>query len=206
MEIDEVETEVLVERAVVGSRSAVERLLAGHRDRLRRMIEARMDQRVRIRVDPSDVIQEAFATASQQIPNYLRSRPIPFYPWLRRITWQTLVHVHEQHLDAAKRSVRREERPYLALSNESTMQLANMLMANVSTGSAAALRDETRRRVRLGLEQLSAMDREILVQRYLEQLSVKEIAAGLEIGVDAVYKRHARALERMRIVLEELEQ
>ncbi len=37
-----------------------------HRDRLRRMVVLRLDHRLRGRIDPSDVIQEAFLEATER--------------------------------------------------------------------------------------------------------------------------------------------
>ena len=45
----------LVRRAAAGDAAAAGEALVRHRDRLRRMVEARLDRRVRGRVDPSDV-------------------------------------------------------------------------------------------------------------------------------------------------------
>ncbi len=42
--------------------------LSSHRDRLRRMVALRLDQRLRGRIDPSDVIQEAFLEATERAP------------------------------------------------------------------------------------------------------------------------------------------
>jgi DNA-directed RNA polymerase specialized sigma24 family protein len=49
---------------------------------------------------------------------------------------------------------------------------------------------------------LEETDREVLLQRYTEQLSVKEIAAVLESSEAAIYKRLARALEKFQSSLE----
>lgn len=48
--------------------------LSSHRDRLRRMIALRLDQRLRGRIDPSDVIQEAFLEATDAGPSICVSR------------------------------------------------------------------------------------------------------------------------------------
>jgi hypothetical protein len=61
------------------------------------------------RVDPSDVIQEVLAEASQKLEGYLRDRPLPFYPWLRQLAWEQLATLQRRHVRAQKRSVRREE-------------------------------------------------------------------------------------------------
>jgi RNA polymerase sigma-70 factor, ECF subfamily len=202
MPISQSETCELVQRAACGDDAAIEQLLQTHRGRLQQMVRQRMDPRLRARVDSSDVIQETLTEASQRLPQYLENQPIPFYPWLRRIAWQQLVKLHKQHLDAQKRSVRREQRPAWNLSDHSSMQLAHVISRGLSTPSAALSRKEICQRVRAALEQLSETDREVLLQRYVEQLSIKEIAAVLEATEEAIYKRHARALENVHSLLE----
>jgi RNA polymerase sigma-70 factor, ECF subfamily len=155
---------------------------------------------VRARVDPSDVVQETPAAASQKMHAYLENRPLPFYPWLRQIAWEKLVHLHERHL-AAKRSVTREQRAKVGLSDQSAIQLAEQLVGTASSPSVAAVRRELRERVQQVLDELSADDRELLVQRYVEQMSSKEIGAVMGISEAAVNMRHMRALERMRRLL-----
>jgi DNA-directed RNA polymerase specialized sigma24 family protein len=54
-----------------------------YRDRLRNLIDREMDQRLRLRVDASDIVQETFATANRMLPDYLRDQPLPVYQWLR---------------------------------------------------------------------------------------------------------------------------
>jgi RNA polymerase sigma-70 factor (ECF subfamily) len=51
------------------------------------------------------------------------------------------------------------------------------------------------------LEQLAAHDREILVLRYLEDLTFPEIASVTGLSEGAVKMRHLRALERIRVLL-----
>jgi DNA-directed RNA polymerase specialized sigma24 family protein len=46
------------------------------------------------------------------------------------------------------------------------------------------------------------MDRELLVLRYLEQLTPREARAVLGIGEEAFAKRHLRAIQRLRRVLQ----
>ena len=123
----EPDTEELLNQAARGDRSAVDALLARHRDRLRAMVRLRMDMRLAARVDPSDVVQEALLEAAGLLPEYLANRPIPFYPWLRRLAWEKLVKLHERHLNAGKRSVLREEAVALELPDDSVLNLARRL-------------------------------------------------------------------------------
>ena len=112
------ETDALLERASRGDDQARQRLLERHRSRLKRMVAVRMDRRLAARLDPSDVVQEALADAARDLPDYLRTRPMAFYPWLRQLAWDRLVRLHRHHIDTGRRSVDRERdaRPALARS------------------------------------------------------------------------------------------
>ena len=48
-------------------------IFMGHRDRLGSMVRFRLDRRLRARVDPSDILQDAFLEASGRIAEYLVS-------------------------------------------------------------------------------------------------------------------------------------
>src|SRR5204863_7304361 len=108
-----------------------------------------------------------------------------------------LLKLHERHITARKRSANREERQPLALPNESAQELAQRLVSSGTSPSNGVLREEVRGRVQAALARLPEGDREVLVLRYLEQLSMGEVAAVLEITEGAVKMRHTRALGRL---------
>jgi RNA polymerase sigma-70 factor (ECF subfamily) len=197
----EPDTGELIRRAARGDREAVDGLLARHRDRLRRMVAIRMDKRLAARVDPSDVVQEALAEASQKLPDYLQQQRLHFYPWLRQLAWERLIDQHRRHVGAQARSVTREEHQEMALPDHSAVQLAARLLASGTTPSVRMIRKELRAKVQQMLSQLSPPDREVLVLRYLEQLSTAETAAVLGLTVDGVKSRQRRALERFSNLL-----
>jgi len=197
------ETEELLERAARGDPQAIEQLLTRYRPRLRQMVAVRMDPRLKSRVDPSDVVQEALMDASRMLPQYLRDRPLPYYPWLRQVAWQRLYDLHVRHVQAKKRSVAREAVEAMMLSDASIVQLAERVVAAGTSPSVNLFRKELRRRVQEALGQMKAEDREVLVLRYLEQLDTNEIAAIVGISQDAVNMRHLRALKRLRGLLGE---
>jgi RNA polymerase sigma-70 factor (ECF subfamily) len=199
-------TEDLLQRAREGNAEASQQLLALHRERLRHLIALRMDRRLAARLDPSDVIQEALADAWRQLPNYLEERPIAFYPWLRQVALDRLVLLHNRHLRTQKRSLLREQGQPLAMPDESVLQLAQQLVASGTTPSGKMRRDELRNQLQLALLQLAERDREILVLRHLEQLSIAEIASVLGISEGAVKVRHFRALQRIRTQLSDVNQ
>ncbi len=192
------DTETLLQRVVEGDRSAREELLVRHRGRLRQMVAFRLDRRLAARIDPSDVVQEALAEAAQKLSDYLERRPLPFYPWLRQLALQRLVDLHRSHIQAQKRSVTREEAQALPLADESALELADRLMGSAGSPIGHLLRDELRAQVHAALLRIPPRDREVLVLRHLEQLSIREMAAVLGIREGAVKTRHLRALQRFR--------
>ena len=91
-----------------GDGEAVAREINKFRPRLRKMITARLDPRLSRRVDPSDVVQETFIEVNRRLPQYLEQRPIPLYPWIRKVAAEKLADLADRHIHAQCRSVRRE--------------------------------------------------------------------------------------------------
>jgi RNA polymerase sigma-70 factor, ECF subfamily len=202
MPADSLGTEDLLDRAGRADASALGRLLERHRTRLRRLVAARLDRRLTARVDPSDVVQETLVDAVRRLPEYLRERPVPYLAWLRRLALQRLVWWHRFHLGSSKRSVSRDRTRGLPLSDASTATLVDRLAGTGTGPSGQVIRDEERARARAALEGLAATDRQVLELRYVEGLSLAEIAARLGNGLSAVKMRHLRALERFRDLIQ----
>ena len=198
MVVEKPETAELLRRIGTGDQQALGQLLGQHRARLKRMVGVRMDPRLKGRVDPSDVVQEVFMAASQNIEQFMHGRPLPFYPWLRQLAWNKLVDLHRKHVQAQKRSLNQEDPWISALSDESAMHLADRLASSGTSASGKMLRREIRDRVRQALGALSPRDREVLVLRHLEELSISEIASILGLSEEATKKRQLRALERLQ--------
>ncbi|HLJ93703.1 MAG TPA: sigma-70 family RNA polymerase sigma factor [Gemmataceae bacterium] len=197
------DTEELLRQAEFGNASARESLLARHRNHLRKMIAWRLDRRLAARVDPSDVVQEVLLEASRKMDRYLCERPVPFFPWLRALAGEHLATLHRRHVRAQGRSVLREQVGVLSLPDESAAELASRLVTSSTSPTQRAVRRELRERVQQALERLSERDREVLVLRNLEQLSVADTAEVLHISPAAVKVRHLRALERLHGLLAE---
>ena len=73
-------------------------LFTRHRKKLRTLVALRLDQRLQGRIDPSDVVQEAFLEAARRLEKYLKKPPMPLYFWLRRLTGQKLMQPRRFHL------------------------------------------------------------------------------------------------------------
>ncbi len=200
MTSSESDNEDCLARASQGDQDARAQLLEQHRDQLKRMVSLRLDRRLLKRVDPSDIIQEALIQAHHKLDEYLRDQPIPFYPWLRQLAWDQLVTAYRRHVVAHRRSTNRED--FVPdLSDESVAELATFLCDLSEEPLRKLMRAEAQGRLRDALSQLAEQDREILVLRYLEQLSTADTAAVLKLGLSAVKMRHLRAIERLRELL-----
>lgn len=192
----------LLTRAGRGDLAARQQLLQEHRDRLCRMVAVRLDPRLSARVDASDVVQEALAEADRELDHYLVRPEIPFYPWLRRFAWDRLLKLHRFHVQA-RRSIEREAGDGVPLPDGSVRDLVEGIAGSGTSPSRRLIREELRAGVRQALDAMAATDREVLVLRYLEQLSFDEISVVLRAGVGAVKMRHLRALARLRGLLGE---
>jgi RNA polymerase sigma-70 factor (ECF subfamily) len=203
MVLDEAETEDLLQPAAAGDEIALRHLLDRYRERLRRMIAVRLDRRLTARLDPSDVVQEALADAGRKLDRYARERPLPFYPWLRRLAAERLALAHRHHIKVAGRTVCLEQHASPDASDASNVQLVDRFVASGTSPTGHFRREELRQRVTKALATLGEGDREVLVLRYLEDLPFSEVAVVLGITENAAKVRHFRALERMRKLIDE---
>jgi RNA polymerase sigma-70 factor (ECF subfamily) len=166
------------------------------------MVLLRLDRRLQGRVDPSDVLQDAYLDLATRPGNYARERPMPAYLWMRLVTGQRLAQVHRQHLGAAMRAAGREVSLYRgALPQASSASLAAQLLGRFTTASQAAVRAERQLQLQAALNGMEAMDREILALRHFEGLSNGESAEVLGLSRTAANNRYIRALGRRRDLL-----
>ncbi len=187
----------LIKKAQLGDASAEQQLLILHRDRLKRMIVAFLDRRISARIDPSDVLQDTLALAAKRLPSYLVEQPIEFYPWLRQIAKQQLVDIHRRHLYAQRRTVTREHRLGANFPHESSKQIIDQIAKNQTSPSGQAAKRDLQRRLRIEISKMQESDREILLMRFVERLSLKEISDVLELKVPTAESRLRRALIRL---------
>lgn len=192
----------LFDKARSGDLQAMAALFLAHRERLRGMVQLRMDWRLRRRVDPSDVLQEAYLDYARRFKRYCENQPLPIYLWLRQLTAQRLIDVHRRHLGARMRDVSMEasiwKRPLPPVSSNS---LASHLLGQNTSPSRAAQRAEDQVRVQQALDRLKPMDREMIALRHFEMLSNEEIALTLGLSKTAASNRYVRALQRLKAEL-----
>jgi RNA polymerase sigma-70 factor (ECF subfamily) len=154
-----------------------------------------MDDELRVRVDPSDVVQEAQMTASRRIKEFLQDRPTTFRLWLRAKALDRLTDLQRQHVRAEKRSVRREFR----FSDRSSMALGRSMLDPAVEGRLVA--EEMVLKVRDAMERLTPTDREVLLLRHVEELNNAEAAEVLGVEPATASQRYGRAVRKLREAL-----
>src|SRR3954462_14175589 len=91
--------EDLLDAARDGGEGALAVLVERHRERLERMVGLRMDRRLQGRVDPADVVQEAYLAVRGKFPRTAPTRVCPSfcgYVWKSaRSSWTSIVSTWE---------------------------------------------------------------------------------------------------------------
>jgi RNA polymerase sigma-70 factor (ECF subfamily) len=178
---------------------------ARHWDRLARAVRFRLDPILAARLDPDDVLQEAWLAVTQRVEHFRRNESLSVFVWLRLVVGQTLVDVQRRHLGAQMRDAYREQSFHgFRFSPDTSISLASKLLGSLTSPSNAAIREETASRLRQAIEGMDAIDREVLVLRHFEELTNAEVAEVLGIEQKAASIRYVRALRRLRAILDAL--
>jgi RNA polymerase sigma-70 factor (ECF subfamily) len=197
--LDDAKVRDLLQKVRAGDRRSLDDLLAQHRNYLIDVVELRMDQKLRARIDPSDVVQEAQLEVAQRIDDYLVREPMPFHLWLRKTAYENLLRLRRRHLEADCRSIERE----IPLPDGSSMMLARKILSREPNPGQHAVEQELVQRLRQALAQLPELDTEVLLMRNLEGLTNQETAQVLGIEPSATSKRYGRAILKLRQFLRE---
>jgi RNA polymerase sigma-70 factor (ECF subfamily) len=204
MTFDPKRADSLSERMRRGDAQAVAQLFTEERARLRRMVRLRLDRRLQGRIDPSDVLQEAFLEASKRLEEYRAQPNIPARLWLRLLTGQRLLILHRHHLGAQMRAVGQEVSLFQgAFPAVTSASLVAQLLGRHSSPSQAAMRAEMQIKLQEALNGMEPLDREVLALRHFEELSNNETALVLGLSKSAASNRYVRALTRLKAALEQ---
>jgi RNA polymerase sigma-70 factor (ECF subfamily) len=182
-----------------GSADDFVRLLEENRPRMHAAVRLRLDARVRGRLSASDVVQEAYLEATRRYATLQQGPDTSLVLWLRFLVMQQLQLAHRRHLGVAARSASLEAS---SPPNASAENLLEAFAASDSTPSRLAVQEERIDRLRAALGELDPLSREILAMRHFEFLSNREASLALGIKESTASQRYARALLRLRDLLE----
>jgi RNA polymerase sigma-70 factor, ECF subfamily len=193
--------EQLLQQARTGCRDAQGRLLELYRNYLRLLARTQIDMTLRVRLDPSDLVQETLLEAHRDFRNFLGTSEKELVAWLRRILVRNLADQVKRHKAQVRDWGRQESLE--ALLDRSRSAAERALAKGISTPSAQAARREQGVLLADALARLPADYRDVIVLRNLEHLKFDEIAARMDRSAGAVRMLWSRALEKLGRLMED---
>ena len=184
-------TRQLIAQARAGQREAYEALFEMYRADLAQAVERRFPDKLRPRVEVSDVIQETLVDAVRGFDDFEYQGAGSFRGWLARIAENRLRMTFKFHAQRERRSVEREVPP--AVTNASGAP-GFVALADATSPSNAAAANEGRERIERALDGLSSDHAEVIRCVRLQGRSIAEAAAAMGRSENAVKKLLARAL------------
>jgi RNA polymerase sigma-70 factor (ECF subfamily) len=187
----------LLRRARAGDGVALGQLLELYRNYLGLLARLQLGRRLQGKVDPSDLVQEAFLAGHRDFAQFRGHTEGELVGWLRQILASALLSLGRRYAGTQRRDVRRE-RALAAELEQSSQMLDRGLIAEQSTPSEQAARRERAVLLADALGRLSDDHREVMILRHLEGLSFPELAERMGRSVEAVKKLWIRALAQLR--------
>jgi RNA polymerase sigma-70 factor (ECF subfamily) len=190
----------LLRRARAGDDDACGRLLDMYRDYLTFLARVQLGRRLQGKVEPSDLVQEAFLEAHRDFQQFHGQNEGELLAWLRRVLATSLADQIRRYHATQRRDPRLERRLTAELAHSSDALERSMADPSSSPSDKAARREEA---VQLAgaLEQLPPHYREVLLARHFEGLRFPEIAVRHGKTIAGVKKTWLRGLALLRRTL-----
>ena len=201
MKDDAVAADKLLRLARQGDREALGRLLEAQRAALHRLAEGRLGERIEVRVDASDIIQQTFLEAHRSFQQFAGQDARELAAWLQGILDHKVAGAVRDHVLLLKRDVRREQS--MDDSQGGKGPLKQQLDAGLSSPSEKAIRGEEEQRLTEALTTLPADQREAVRLRHLEGWALADIARRLGRSPAATAGLIKRGMQTLRRRLHE---
>jgi RNA polymerase sigma-70 factor, ECF subfamily len=194
------------ERAILatGGQEALAELLATHQEKLERIVAFRMAPVLRSRLDPADILQEAYFEISRRIHEFIDGAPVSFFVWIRQRTLQTLIDTHRKHTRDKRDANREMPLASAPFGHTTSISIARFLLDDMTSPSQAAVREEEMQQLQSALESMNETDREVIAMRHFEHLNNQQVAEVLEISATAASNRYVRAAAKLSEILSAL--
>jgi RNA polymerase sigma-70 factor (ECF subfamily) len=176
----------------VADLAALGKLCEEHRARLLAMLDRRIDVRLRQRLSPEDILQQAYLKAQGRWPEYQAGSPMRPYPWLYRLALDTLYEEYARN-GCGIRDLARE----IPWPDESSARFGERLAGSGTSPSGRLAREELVAQVRQVLDLLQPLDREILWMRFFEDLSARDVGELVGLTEGAVNTRLFRTMRKL---------
>src|SRR3954469_17789858 len=150
-----------------GDEQQLGRLLQLYRNYLTILAATQLDARLRRRISPSDLVQEAMLGAYRDFGKFRGNSERELLAWLRQILINCLHHAYDAHIQAGRRDIRREvslDDMNRAL-DRSVTRLKHVLADRGPSPSEPARRRERSVAIADQLAKLKPDDRDVIVLR-----------------------------------------
>jgi RNA polymerase sigma-70 factor (ECF subfamily) len=188
--------------AASGDRAAIARIFEKYRKRLRRIVAIRTNWEGRLQREPSDVVQDALADACRGLDDYLRDPRVPILVWLQQLVDARLHPVRDRPRGAGRNETADDEPANPSRPPRSSVRPARRLEDERSSSMRELISSELREGIRDAMHRLPQRDQQVLELRFFEHKSLADVASALKIGEPAARARLARALVRLRSMLD----
>lgn len=176
---------------------ALATLFDRYRLRLEKIVEFRMDERLKRRVDPADVLQETFIELSKRLAEFLAQPSVSVFVWMRQKTVQTLIDLHREHFRDKRNPNKELQQAPNWNSNETGLSINAFLSVSMTSPSQHLIRGEEVLKLQAAIQLLSELDREVIALRHFEQLTNLQVAEVLNLTPTAASNRYIRAISRL---------
>lgn len=178
-----------------------DRALERFRPYLRLLARLHLAPRLQGKLDPSDVVQQTLLHAYQGLHQFRGRTEGERAAWLRQILAHNLAGAVREFA-RARRDVAREQSLEAALA-ESSARLDAWLVAEQSSPSQRAERNEQTLRLAEALEQLPEAQREALILQHWQGWSLAQIGERLGRSPEAVAGLLKRGLKQLRQLMQD---
>jgi RNA polymerase sigma-70 factor (ECF subfamily) len=159
----------------------------------------KLDRKLRGKLDASDVVQQTLLEAHEVLESFRGEDTAAQAAWLRQILARNLANA-VRDLTRAKRDVRKERALQMNL-DASASQLEGWLAADQSSPSQKMERHERALQLAEALAQLPDSQRDAVLLRHFQELSLAKIAQQLDCTTAAVTGLLQRGLKNLRKTL-----
>jgi RNA polymerase sigma-70 factor, ECF subfamily len=189
----------MIAQARGGDEVALGKLLELYRNYLRLVARSLMGVSLRVKLEPSDLVQETFLKAHREFGGFAGRGEGELVAWLRRILARTLADQVKHHRRKGRDLNRQESLDLLLDRSDQTIQ--NALASRSFSPSEGAARREQAVLLADAVSQLPPHYREVFILRTLEHVPFDEVAVRMGRSVGAVRMLWARSLEQLKQLL-----
>lgn len=179
-----------------GSTDELSGFIQQHRAQLLAFVERSLGPALRAKVEAEDILQDVGVSAVAS-PEQFQVAGRDWFKLLCQLAEQRIIDAHRHHVGAQKRTANRER----ALSDHAagaSQNFADLLIASITSPSAAFSRNQKEFRLQQALAELPEEQRLVLRLRFVDGLATKEIAEQIGKSDGAVRVMLSRTIGQLQ--------